>query len=65
MKKTIEIEDEFSELVPNLAGIPCRNERSEELREEHDRWRKEIDKNRCKAFSHLHYWEKASICTTL
>ncbi|MFT4667396.1 MAG: hypothetical protein ACI9RM_001812 [Ulvibacter sp.] len=65
MKKTIRIEDTFSELIPNPSGIPCKNENSEKLRKEHDRWKEEMDKNRCEKFSQLHYWENVSICTAL
>ena len=36
MRKTIKMDGEFSELNPNSAGIPCRNENSEKLRKEHD-----------------------------
>jgi hypothetical protein len=66
MEKVIEIESEFNELMaPNLVGIPCKNENSEELRKEHKRWKKEIEKNRCKKLSQFHYWEKKSVCTAL
>ncbi|MFT4754891.1 MAG: hypothetical protein ACI85Q_002454 [Salibacteraceae bacterium] len=65
MKKTIKIEDDFSELIPNPDGIPCRNKDSEKLRKEHDRWKEEIYEKRCKEFSQLHYWETASICSAL
>ena len=65
MKKTITKETELRELIPNPVGVPCRNEYSEELRKEHDRWKEEIDVNCCKDFSQLYHWEKVSICTVL
>ena len=65
MEKTIEIEGEFSELIPNPAGIHCKNENSEQLRKEHDRWKNETTTIPNKAFSKLKYWEKVSACSIL
>ena len=65
MKKNKEIEKEFSEMIPNPAGIPAMDENSETLRKEHNRWKGDVAKNACKEFSELHYWEKESVCTAL
>lgn len=62
MKKKVKIEGKLRDVIPNPAVIPCTYLNSEKLRKEHGRWREEMDKNRCKNFSDLHYWENVSIC---
>ena len=65
MKKTIKTEGEFSEVIPNPAGIPCKNKNSGQLRKEHDRWNNEMKTIPNKAFSELEYWENVSSCSIL
>ena len=65
MQKIKQENEEISQLPPNFNGIPCKNETSEELRREHNRWKRESKIIHKKAATALKYWEKMSACTTL
>jgi hypothetical protein len=65
IKKRVKIKDEFSVIIPNYKGVPCRNINSEHLRMEHNRWENEIKTIPAKSFSKLEYWQVISTCTML
>ena len=65
LNKPVKIKDEFSEIITNPKGIPCRNKNSEHLRKEHNRWENQIKTIPGKSFSKLEYWQVVSSCTML
>ncbi len=60
------MEEGFSELIHNEEGIPCSNKRSDEIRKEHNRWKKEVrDIQNEQSLEELSYWEVQSSCVAL
>jgi hypothetical protein len=65
MKKAFEIQEELSGHIPNPVGVPCENEYSEEIREEHSRWKNAIQKRKDKRQPTITYWADMSSCIAL
>jgi hypothetical protein len=60
------MEEGFSEFIPNEEGIPQTGERSEEIRKEHNRWKKEVrEMKNEQSLEELSYWEVQSSCLAL
>ena len=65
MENSFEIEGEFSDLIPNPAGIPGKREDSAKIRNGHSQWKKKATMRSCSKPSALSYWERASACNVL
>ncbi len=60
------MEEGFSEIIPNDEGTPMKGERSDEIRKEHNRWKKEVRNiKKEQSLEELSYWEVQSSCVTL
>jgi len=65
MKDLKKINGEFSELIPNKAGILSKTEDAKEVRDAHQLWKQESKKTKAKKTVQASYWQNASACSAL
>ncbi len=64
---TLKVKEEgFSELISNPAGLPVKNECSNQIRKEHNRWKKDVSvAKQEKPVESMSYWQVVSASVSL
>jgi hypothetical protein len=60
-----DLQDGFSEIITNEAGLPCEEAQSEKVRKAHRKWKNEVDARRSTRGARVSYWRRKSSTASL